>query len=142
MTLTDRLDSLMKARKIKNKKELADLSGVPYTTIMGIYKNGSDNVTLRTLRKLCNFFGCSLDYLALGVKIRPLDDPTFRDLFNAAEGNDKQDIQLAIRFLERTKDNKILINHLLAFYEENGGGTLEYYLKREAQNVHPDTEKR
>lgn len=63
MGLTDKLDILMKERNI-NKAELARESGVPYTTIDGFYKKGSENAKLSTLKKLCSYFNCSLDYLA------------------------------------------------------------------------------
>ena len=63
MGLTDKLDVLMKDRNI-NRAELARESGVPYTTIDGFYKKGSENAKLSTLKKLCNYFNCSLDYLA------------------------------------------------------------------------------
>lgn len=63
MGLTDKLDILMKQKNI-NKAELARESGVPYTTIDGFYKKGSDNAKLSTLKKLCAYFNCSLDYLA------------------------------------------------------------------------------
>ena len=63
MGLTDKLDLLMKERNI-NKAELARESGVPYTTIDGFYKKGSENAKLSTLKKLCAYFGCSLDFLA------------------------------------------------------------------------------
>ena len=63
MGLTDKLDLLMKQRNI-NKAELARESGVPYTTIDGFYKKGSENAKLSTLKKLCAYFKCSLDYLA------------------------------------------------------------------------------
>ena len=42
MGLTDKLDFLMLDRNI-NKAELARESGVPYTTIDGFYKKGSEN---------------------------------------------------------------------------------------------------
>lgn len=63
MGLTDKLDILMKERNI-NKAELARESGIPYTTIDGFYKKGADNAKLSTLKKLCSYFGCSLDFLA------------------------------------------------------------------------------
>ena len=63
MGLTDKLDILMKERNL-NKAELARESGVPYTTIDGFYKKGSDNAKLSTLKKLCAYLNCSLDYLA------------------------------------------------------------------------------
>lgn len=63
MGLTDKLDLLMKEKNI-NKAELARESGVPYTTIDGFYKKGSENAKLSTLKKICSYFNCSLDYLA------------------------------------------------------------------------------
>ena len=63
MGLTDKLDLLMEERSI-NKAQLARESGVPYTTIDGFYKKGADNAKLSTLKKLCAYFGCTLDYLA------------------------------------------------------------------------------
>ena len=53
----------MKERNI-NKADLARKSGVPYTTIDGFYKKGSENAKLSTLKKLCTYFNCTLDYLA------------------------------------------------------------------------------
>lgn len=63
MGLTDKLDILMKQKNI-NKAELARESGIPYTTIDGLYKKGSENAKLSTLKKLCTYFDCSLDFLA------------------------------------------------------------------------------
>ena len=63
MGLTDKLDMLMKERNI-NKAELARESGVPYTTIDGFYKKGTENAKLSTLKKICSYFNCSLDFLA------------------------------------------------------------------------------
>lgn len=63
MGLTDKLDLLMKEKNI-SKAELARGSGVPYTTIDGFYKKGSENAKLSTLKKLCSYFNCSLDFLA------------------------------------------------------------------------------
>ena len=63
MGLTEKLDLLMKEKNI-NKATLARESGVPYTTIDGFYKKGSENAKLSTLKKLCAYFDCSLDFLA------------------------------------------------------------------------------
>lgn len=63
MGFTEKLDKLMQERHL-NKSTLAKESGIPYTTIDGFYKKGTENVKLSTLKKLCEFFGCSLDFLA------------------------------------------------------------------------------
>lgn len=62
MGLTDKIDLLMKEKNI-NKADLARESRVPYTTIDGFYKKGAENAKLSTLKKLCSYFECSLDYL-------------------------------------------------------------------------------
>lgn len=64
MFLTN-LDNLMKANGY-NKNSLAKESGIPYTTIVGFYTKGTDNLKLSTLRKLAAFFNVSLDYLICG----------------------------------------------------------------------------
>ena len=62
MSFIEKLDALMKERNI-NKSQLSKESGIPYTTIDGFYKKGTDNIKLSTLKKLSSYFGCSLDYL-------------------------------------------------------------------------------
>jgi DNA-binding Xre family transcriptional regulator len=78
MKLTDKLDLLMNEKGI-NRAELARESGIPYTTISSFYDKGTDNVKLSTLRKLADYFDCSLDYLVddnvtekkAGIPIKP-----------------------------------------------------------------------
>lgn len=62
MKLTDKLDFLMEQKGI-SRMGLSKESGVPYTTIVNFYEKGTENVKLSTLRRLSEFFGCSLDYL-------------------------------------------------------------------------------
>ena len=68
MEIPERIDALMANRQIKNRSELARLSGIPYTTIDGIYKKPVDNITLKTLRRLADFFGCTIDFLVSGLE--------------------------------------------------------------------------
>ena len=63
MSFTDKLDALM-AEKGINKSILSKESGIPYTTIVGFYTKGTDNVKLSTLKKLSAYFDCSIDFLA------------------------------------------------------------------------------
>lgn len=83
MSFLTKLDKLMKDRNI-NKSQLSRESGVPYTTIDGFYKKGTDNIKLSTLKKLSSYFGCSLDYLA--------DDDISEDSINTiAAHHDEED---------------------------------------------------
>ena len=63
MLLITKLDILMEEKGI-NKSELSRNSGIPYTTIINFYEKGTDNVKLSTLKKLANYFNCSLDFIA------------------------------------------------------------------------------
>lgn len=63
MSFITKLDKLMQERNI-NKSQLSKESGIPYTTIDGFYKKGTDNIKLSTLKKLAAYFNCSLGYLA------------------------------------------------------------------------------
>lgn len=65
MNFLDRIDRLMREKGI-NKNQLAQMTGIPVSTIYGWYKKGYDNITLPTFRKLSGFFGCSMEYLANG----------------------------------------------------------------------------
>ena len=103
MGLTDKLDLLMKQRNI-NKAELARESGVPYTTIDGFYKKGSDNAKLSTLKKLCAYFECTLDYLA-DDNIQECQDSTLAAHFTGDEYT-KEELDEIKQFAEFVKNRK------------------------------------
>lgn len=63
MTFLNKLETLMKEKNIENINQLSRETGIPYTTIDGFYKKGTENIKLSTLRKLADYFNCSLDYL-------------------------------------------------------------------------------
>lgn len=65
MSITEKLDKFMCEHNY-NKADVARLSGIPYTTIDGLYKKGDENTKLSTLRKLANFIGCTIDELTDG----------------------------------------------------------------------------
>lgn len=62
MRLTEKLEFLMKERHL-NKRILAHESGIPYTTIVGLFTKGYENAKMSTLKGLANFFGVTLDSL-------------------------------------------------------------------------------
>ncbi len=65
MTFNDKIDLYMKNKNYNNLKQLAEASEIPYTTLRDFYeKKSADNSRLSTIRKLSNFMGCSMDYLA------------------------------------------------------------------------------
>ena len=65
MKFLDKLDYLLSENNM-SRPELAQRSGIPYSTIMSFYdeKKGTENIRLSTLRKLAIALDVSLDYLA------------------------------------------------------------------------------
>ncbi|GMX64470.1 hypothetical protein Elgi_37390 [Paenibacillus elgii] len=49
-------------------KELADLSGITQPTINNLENGSNSNPTINNVIKLCNVFGCSVDWLMFGDK--------------------------------------------------------------------------
>ena len=72
MYFLSKLDKMMKQRGL-NKHTLAQQSGVPYTTIVGLYDRGAENARLSTLNRLCEFFDVPLDYLVMDEYENPED---------------------------------------------------------------------
>lgn len=70
MSVTEQLDKYMSIHKCKIA-DIARLSGIPYTTIKGLYDKGDENIKLSTLKKLRSLLNCTLDEL-VGLNI--LDD--------------------------------------------------------------------
>lgn len=114
MSITDKLDQFMKKNGY-NKADLARLSGIPYTTIDGLYKKGDENTKLSTLRRLAKVIGCTLDELADDVKgyyLNPesakiaqefYDNPGMRILFDAAKDVSPEDLKLAAQIVAKMK---------------------------------------
>lgn len=63
MNILEKIDFLMKRNGIKNRAELSELSGIPYSTITGFYAKGYDRMKLSTLRTLADCLGVTIDYL-------------------------------------------------------------------------------
>lgn len=72
MEFTEKLKMLMRRKKL-NKHTLAQQSGIPYTTIVGLFERGKENARLSTVNRLCDFFGVPLDYLAIDKYDKPED---------------------------------------------------------------------
>lgn len=62
MTFTEKLDKLMADRGI-SRGGLARETGIPYTTIVGFYQKGYENIKLSNLKKLAAYFNVSIEYL-------------------------------------------------------------------------------
>lgn len=63
MNMLDKIDLLMREKSIKNKMQLAQRAGIPYSTLTSMFSKGYEKVKLPTVQALCDVLGCSLDYL-------------------------------------------------------------------------------
>lgn len=63
MNILEKIEYLMKRNGIKNRSELSELSGIPYSTITGFYAKGYDKMKLSTLKTLADCLGVTIDYL-------------------------------------------------------------------------------
>lgn len=63
MNILEKIEYLMKRNGIKNRSELSELSGIPYSTITGFYAKGYDKMKLSTLKALADCLGVTIDYL-------------------------------------------------------------------------------
>lgn len=71
MDLLEKIDRLMDLRG-DNRHTLSMNAGIPYSTIVNLYKLGYDNIKLSTLQKLADYFDVSLDFL-----VRDIDPAAF-----------------------------------------------------------------
>lgn len=66
MDFLDRLKVLMN-KNGDNNATLAKGSGIPYTTIDGLFKRGWENAKISTIQKVCQHYGVLIDYMVYGV---------------------------------------------------------------------------
>ena len=119
-------DNLNEARLAANltQREVAEKIGVAKSTYSQ-YESGNREPMIATIKKLAKLLNVSADEL-LGLPVNAdemeLRRPAIKTLVRSAKGNDDIDIEMAAQQLRRLK----LYHDMIA----------------EAQNVHPDTEKR
>lgn len=113
MSVAERLEKFMKEHGYF-KSDVAKLSGIPYTTIDGLFKKGDDNIKLSTLKKLATFMHCSLDELAgdenhieyyydsetslLAEEIR--ENPQYRLMFDATKKLKPESVEEVKKFID------------------------------------------
>ena len=107
MSFLDRLDMLMGSRGI-NKKQLAKELNLTASTVYSWWSQGYEGITLPKLRKLCDYFGCTLDWLCCGNDNNPnlvILSPDESKLLNAFHAADPA-IQAAVRKLLDLPESK------------------------------------
>ena len=67
MKLTDKLRDLTKTKNM-NRREFSEAVGIPYSTIDNWYKRGYENMSIATLKIICDFFGVTMESMAYDEK--------------------------------------------------------------------------
>ena len=82
MGMLEKIEYLMQIKNISNKKILADVSGLPYTTVAGLWVKPIDNTRRSTLFALAKALGCSVDYLGDDdIPLEAFDEDTPRPTY-------------------------------------------------------------
>lgn len=66
MELLRNIEKLMETNGIKTKADFAKAADLPYTTVDGFWKKGTENIKLKTLKKVAFALNCTLDELIYG----------------------------------------------------------------------------
>ena len=66
MELVKRVKKLMEETH-DNDSTLAKKSGIPYTTVRGLFERGSERAQMSTIQKLSEYSNVSIDYLVYGA---------------------------------------------------------------------------
>ena len=97
MNFLTNLDLLLKAHNMK-RADLARAIGVAPSTINSWYARGSENVNLKTLKAISNYFNVSLEVLINGNNITSL----YFDAYNYTP----QELELIERYSQLLKESR------------------------------------
>ena len=67
MDFLDRLKNIME-KNHDNNSTLAKKSGIPYTTVVGLFKRGWETAQLTTIQRICEYYSVSIDFMVYGVE--------------------------------------------------------------------------
>jgi len=131
MNIGDKLHKLMLVSKI-SKKELAERSGVPLTTIDSMIRRKSKKVDCDTLKKLANALGIELVYFFSGTK----------DKSGISLSPEESDIIMKIRFLDNVGKDliKMVLNHEVARVENIVNIKLEISTADSDETIYTDVD--
>ena len=84
----NRIKELRKRRSI-TQEELAEALGLDHSTIAK-YELGTRSVKIDTIRKMCDYFGCTMDYLMAQPEQPTSDDEGIIAAYHALNDRDRK----------------------------------------------------
>lgn len=126
MDFLDRLRLLMNQNGDDNNSVLAKRSGIPYTTIDGLFKRGWEKAQISTIQKICDYYGVSLDYMVYGADKLSAESQVLAAKFDNLDDSGK-DVVIAVTDLQikrietygRCTPGKELLDTVADFVEKN-----------------------
>ena len=100
MDFLDRLRILME-KNGDNNSTLAKKSGIPYTTIDGLFKRGWEKAQLSTIQKICQHYGVLLDYMVYGAEGLSDDAQEIAAKYETLDSTGKELLQVAMTFASK-----------------------------------------
>ena len=104
MDFLDRLRVLMENNS-ENNSTLAKRSGIPYTTIDGLFKRGWEKAQISTIQKICDCYNVSLDFMIYGADKLSEEGQVVAAKFDSLDDAGKELINVVIDMqIKRIKD--------------------------------------
>lgn len=95
MDFLDRLKDLMDKHG-DNNSTLAKNSGIPYTTIDGLFKRGWEKAHISTIQKICQHYGVQLDYMVYGAERLSVDAQVLAAKYDTLDIPGKEIVELVV----------------------------------------------
>ena len=95
------MDFLERLRYFMDRSEdtdasLAKKSGIPYTTINGLFKRGWEKAQISTIQKICQHYNVSLDYMIYGSAGLSEDSQMIAAKFDGLDEDGKELVSVVI----------------------------------------------
>jgi len=108
MDFLNRIEQLMRIKGI-NKAQFAAGAGLGKATVYAWWDKGYEGITLPKLRAICNYFGCTLDWLVCGDEDSSVylttDEKALVSAYRLADDRARADAVEMLRSHPREKDS-------------------------------------
>lgn len=115
MNVLEKIEFLMRQKGIKNRAELSEISGIPYSTITGFYAKGYDRMKLSTLKTLADCLGVTIDYLGRDE----ITDPNYGLSSLSSSDLSEEETQLVEDYRSMNDEGKEKVRDYVADLKDN-----------------------
>ena len=98
-----------------NRKRLAEKAGIPYTTIVGWYNRGYENMSLSAFSRICAYFGVTMDSMARDDIKLPVRCSTSRTVLPASP----EELEVLRQYVTADRLDRLLVKRALGMSIES-----------------------